>query len=103
MKFNFHIHHHYDADVDFMLREILRVVNEIKKKGGDTIMKLEALEAQVKASTQVEASAVLLIQGIAAQLADAAGDPVKIAALETELRQSADSLAAAVLANTVPA
>ena len=63
---------------------------------------LTTLEAQVTANSDVEASAVLLIQGIAKQLADAiaANDPAKIQALQDKLKTSADALAAAVVANT---
>ncbi len=53
---------------------------------------LDALKAQVEASTQVEASAVLLINGIAQRIADAVD----------ALKASAQSLADAVAANTPP-
>lgn len=61
---------------------------------------LDDLEAQVKANTDVEASAVTLIQGLAAKIAAAGTDPAKLTALQNELKSSADSLAAAVSANT---
>lgn len=61
---------------------------------------LDDLTAQVAANTQVEQSAVTLIQGIAAQLAAAGTDPVKLQALHDQLKSSADALAAAVAANT---
>jgi hypothetical protein len=61
---------------------------------------LTALTAQVTANTQVEASAVLLIQGLAAQITALQNDPVALAALATQLNTSATALAAAVAANT---
>lgn len=63
---------------------------------------LTDLQAQVQKTTEVETSAVTLIQGIAQKLADAiaAGDPAALTALQTELATSADALAAAVVANT---
>jgi len=63
---------------------------------------LDALTAQVTKNTDVEASAVVLIQGIAQKLADAiaSGDPAKLTALQGQLSTSADALAAAVAANT---
>lgn len=61
---------------------------------------LDSLEAAVAQSTEVQASAVVLIQGIADQLRDAQSDPVKIAQLESQLRSSAESLSAAITANT---
>lgn len=62
----------------------------------------DALVAQVTANTTVEASAVTLIEGLAAQLAAVASNPTpdQINALATQLKSSADSLAAAIAANT---
>jgi len=59
----------------------------------------DALEAQVAATTSVEVSAVTLIQGIAAKLADSP-TAAEVTALSDQLKISADSLAAAVTANT---
>ena len=64
------------------------------------MIEFDTLTAQVKANTDVEASAVLLIQGIAAKLEAAKTDPAAIQALADELKASADPLAAAVAANT---
>lgn len=63
---------------------------------------LDDLEAQVTKNEDVEKSAVVLIQGIAAQLAAAGTDPAKLKALSAGLQSSADALAAAVAANTAP-
>lgn len=63
---------------------------------------LDDLTAQVQATTTVEASAVTLIQGIAAQLQAAGTDPAKLSALTSQLNASAAALAAAVTANTAP-
>lgn len=62
--------------------------------------KLDDLEAQVKANTDVETSAVTLIQGLHDQLVAAGTDPAKLDALKSNLKSSADALAAAVTANT---
>lgn len=59
----------------------------------------DALVAQVTANTDVEASAVALIQGIAAQLA-ASPTPAQVSALSSQLKTSADALAGAITANT---
>ncbi len=61
---------------------------------------LDDLTAQVAANTSVEDSAVTLINNIAAALAAAGTDPTKLAALQTQLKTSADALAAAITANT---
>lgn len=76
---------------------------------GDLIMskELDDLTAQVEENTEVEGSAVALINGIAAQLtalaaelANVGVDNSKVTALAAQLRSSADALAAAVAANT---
>lgn len=66
---------------------------------------LTDLQAQVQHTTDVEMSAIVLIEGIAAQLAAAiaANDPAALTALQTQLASSADALAAAVTANTAAA
>lgn len=61
---------------------------------------LDALTGQVAQNTTVEASAVTLIQGLAAQIAAAGTDPAKLTALTTSLNTSATALAAAIAANT---
>lgn len=63
---------------------------------------MDTLTAAVRRNSDVEDSAVLLIQGIAKQLADAIanGNSAALQALSTELNAKADTLAAAVAANT---
>lgn len=61
---------------------------------------LTSLTAQVAKNAEVEASAIVLIKGIASQLAAAATDPVAVAALASQLQASADALAAAIVENT---
>lgn len=61
---------------------------------------IDDLSAQVAASTSVEGSALILINGFAARLAAAGVDPAKLAQLQADLKNSADGLAAAVTANT---
>lgn len=64
---------------------------------------VDSLATQVTANTTVEQSALTLIQGIAAQVTDAAGDRTKSLALAATLKASGDALAAAVAANTAAA
>lgn len=74
-----------------------------KKEGIDMATMLDAMQAltnQVTATTDAEAAATLVIQGIAAQILAAQGDPSAIQALTTQLQASAANLAAAVTANT---
>lgn len=61
---------------------------------------LDALTAQVTANDNLLASAVQLIDGIAAAIAAAGTDPVKLTALTTSLTSEDTALATAILANT---
>jgi hypothetical protein len=61
---------------------------------------LTALTAAVTQNTTVEASAVTLIQGLAAQISANLTDPVALASLTNQLNTSATALAAAITANT---
>ncbi len=70
-------------------RTVLAMSPELKKLADD-----------VAANAAVEASAVALIQGIAAQLAAAKDDPAAVAALAAQLEASTKALADAVAANT---
>ena len=90
----------HPVESDNRLGEILTLLKTIVQKENTIMADLTTLTAQVKANTDVEASAVQLIQGIAAQLAAAKTDPVAIQALSDQLKNSADALAAAVTANT---
>lgn len=61
---------------------------------------MEELQAQVTASRQAEESALILIQGLVARLANCGEDPAKVRALTQDLKASQERLAAAVAANT---
>jgi hypothetical protein len=61
---------------------------------------LSLLTAQVTANVDVEASAVQLLNNLAAQLVASKNDPVAIQALADQLKGSGDALAAAIVANT---
>jgi len=61
---------------------------------------LDDLTAQVKANSEVEASALALINGIAARITAAGTDPTALKALTDELKAKDDELASAVVQNT---
>lgn len=70
---------------------------------------LDDLKAQVTANTNIEGSAIALIQGMAQKLHDVeqqlqanGSDVTALAALRTELNDSATALAVAITANTAP-
>jgi len=61
---------------------------------------LAVLTAQVDENTSVNESAIILIQGLADQIASVATDPTQVVELAGRLKASAEALAAAVSANT---
>lgn len=61
---------------------------------------LDALAQQVEKNTSAESSAIAVLNDLAAKLADAKNDPVRIQALSDQLKASADALGAAIVANT---
>jgi peptidoglycan hydrolase CwlO-like protein len=75
----------------------LEQIEQIERK---IMAQLDDLITQVKANEDVEASAVALINGLAEKLQSAGTDTAKLQALQTEMKGSADKLAAAVAANT---
>jgi hypothetical protein len=81
--------------IEHMLKELISMSTTITAN-------LQALMTQVAQNTSVEASAVTLIQGIAAQLSAALAnsDDAALPALVTQLNTSASALASAVAANT---
>lgn len=90
--------HVVDEPASSKLDCILQLLHNLEKK---TMNKLDALEKQVNANADVEQSALILIQGLAQRISDAGADETKLSALTSELKASADNLAAAVAANTV--
>lgn len=83
-----------------LLEELLTRVKAIQAQ--ETIMaaELDDLTTQVEATATAEQSAIVLLNGLAAALAAAGTDPVKLAALRASLKTNTDALAAAVVANT---
>jgi hypothetical protein len=83
-----------------LLSAISTKLDSIIKGDAKMATALDTLTAQVKANTDVEQSAIVLINGISAALAAAKTDPVAIQALADSLKTSSDSLAADIVANT---
>jgi hypothetical protein len=61
---------------------------------------LTALQAEVARNTDVDSSAITLLNGLAAQIEQLKTDPAALQALADSLRQSSDALSAAIVANT---
>ena len=77
----------------------LRILSHLERQGKAMATALDDLTAQVAANTDLENSAIQLIQGLAGQIA-AAGDPARVQELAARLKMSAAALAAAITANT---
>ena len=87
-------------DINAKLDAISRQVTESETK---TMSAIDDLAASVAAEDTVIASAVTLLQGLSAALTAAGTDPVKLAALKSDVDAQTTALAAAVAANPVPA
>jgi hypothetical protein len=91
------------GEVEGKLALILSRLETLTQGGVIMSAEIDALAAQVEKNTELEASAVTLIEGLAARIEAAQDDPVRLRALTDELRQKADVLATAITANTPPA
>jgi hypothetical protein len=96
-----HLHVHYEPPPpDARIDELLRLVNTLVTEGVEIMADLTALTAQVKANTDAEDAAVLLLNQLSALIISNANDPAALAQLATDLKSHADTLAAAIVANT---
>jgi hypothetical protein len=103
MRIDLHVHVH-DAR-EQQLDRIEKLVQAVFNREAQMSQQLDDLKAQVTETTQVEQSAITLINGIAAQLQEAinnGADPATLQAMHDELKANSDALAAAVAANTPP-
>ena len=82
------------------LASIEAKLDSITRRAKAMSLVLDNLKAQVARNTSLEQSAIALIQGLAQQIRDAAGDPAALAELATNLETSATSLSDAIVANT---
>ena len=96
-----HVHHHYHIEPDPEVLARLDAINQKLDLMEKKIMAaLDDLRAAVTAEDTVIDSAITLIQGIPALIAAAGVDPAKLAALQTDITNKSQALAAAVAANT---
>lgn len=94
-----------EGALQYVIKTLARIegkVDHLLAKGEQVMADLTALTTQVEQNTEVEASAVALIQGLAAQISALSTDPAALQALADQLNGSAADLAAAVAANTPP-
>ena len=93
MPFRIDVYFHWDPHSTSVLGTILEKVNHI-------MADLTELQAAVARVTDVENSAITLLQGLKAQLDAALTDPVALKALSDQLGADTAALAAAISANT---
>ena len=94
------VHLHFPIEITQKLDKILDALGSIQRKEEAMGAELDNLTAQVKANGDAEASAIVLIKGLADQIATAKTDPVALQALSDSLKASATSLSEAITANT---
>ena len=86
--------------IERKIDHVLRYLGYLVVEGIKVTQELDDLTAEVTRNSEVDASAIALIQGIAARLEAAGTDPVKLKALKESLSASSTALAEAVVANT---
>lgn len=80
-----------------MQNEKLIVASKAEKERDEMSQKeIDALRESVAKNTSTVASAVEVLRGLSAQMADAADDPDQIRALAAEIDQNAEKLAKAI-------
>ena len=98
------VYHHGDdisqSNLSAKIDAIMVLLNEVLKKEVQMSQELDTLTVQVKANADVEASAIILLNGLSAQIAAAKTDPVALQKLSDDLKASAGSLSEAITANT---
>jgi hypothetical protein len=100
MAFDLFGYYALSASLDKLSSKIDQLLAQFSSFQGVIMADLTALTTQVKANTDTEASAVLLLGKLSDLIKQNASDPVAIAALADQLAASKDALAAAIVANT---
>ena len=89
-----------ERSIGWKLNAILELVREINIRSEDMSVEMDALELAVLNNTNLDGSIIELLNGIAAQVTDTAGDKEKALELAAELNAKSDALASAIKANT---
>jgi cell division septum initiation protein DivIVA len=95
-----HVYWHGSLVEQQKLDLILDAVKTLIEEEKEIMADLTTLTAQVQQNTDVEASAIVLLNGLSAQIAQIKNDPVALQALADQLKTSSTSLADAITANT---
>lgn len=100
VRIDLHIIEEGRAAVNEKLDAILKLLQDSKKREIDMSLEMDSLAVAVTNNTALDESIIALLNGIAAQIVDAAGDKAKALELAAELNAKSDALAAAIQANT---
>jgi hypothetical protein len=88
------------AKLDAVLAKLDDVITVFQQEEEQVSLDLSALTAAVQSDTDATSSAVTLIQTLASEITNVAGDQTAVNDLATQISSAAQSLAAAVTANT---
>lgn len=95
-----HSHVHIHLKLGPGLAQVLNILRDGLKEISKMAGELERLTAEVAENTEVIASAVTLIEGLAEEIRNNAANPAKLNELADKLDAQSNALAAAVTANT---
>ena len=82
------------------LDAILKLLQESKAREVAMSVEMDALVVAVNENTSLDDSVIALLNGLSAQILDAAGDKAKATALAAEVQAKSAAVAAAIAANT---
>ena len=82
------------------LDAILKLLQESKAREVAMSVEMDALVTAVNENTSLDDSVIALLNGLSAQILDAAGDKAKATALAAEVQAKSAAVAAAIAANT---
>jgi exosortase/archaeosortase len=100
MEIHVYFHTEPDSRVTGRLDRILTRLDAIAALEQTMSTEMDTLQTQVTNTDTAIDSAIVLLNGLSAQIAATAGDPAKAAALAADLKTKTDALAAAIVANT---
>lgn len=100
INFNLNVRSQVDQPTTEALARIERKLDTAIAMEKQAMADLTTLQAEVQRNTEVEKSALVLIQGLKDQIVAAGTDPEKLKAIVEQLTANDDALAAAVAANT---
>jgi len=97
-------HHFMEPDMTGIMARLdqmeIALLGQLQTQGIKMTAEFDALQAEVAKNSEVDQSAIVLLQGLSAQIMALKDDPVALAAMAANLAASSQALADAVVANT---